>query len=191
MAASEAESGRRAARSRWTTASPSRPSEPRKAAGRAGAGRSCASEGITKRFGDAGGQRRASTSSCGAARCLALLGENGAGKTTLISILFGHYVADAGRCWWRPPGACVVAAGLAARGARGRHRHGAPALHAGRQAVACWTTSSWAPSRSGAGAAAPGGAAQAGAADRDLRPRGAAGRAGGELRSASGSGSRS
>src|SRR3712207_7211966 len=28
---------------------------------------------------------------------LALLGENGAGKTTLTSILFGHYVADAGR----------------------------------------------------------------------------------------------
>ena len=27
---------------------------------------------------------------------LALLGENGAGKTTLMSILFGHYVADAG-----------------------------------------------------------------------------------------------
>jgi simple sugar transport system ATP-binding protein len=28
---------------------------------------------------------------------LALLGENGAGKTTLMNILFGHYVADAGR----------------------------------------------------------------------------------------------
>ena len=27
---------------------------------------------------------------------LALLGENGAGKTTLMSILFGHYVPDAG-----------------------------------------------------------------------------------------------
>jgi ABC-type uncharacterized transport system ATPase subunit len=27
---------------------------------------------------------------------LALLGENGAGKSTLVSILFGHYVADAG-----------------------------------------------------------------------------------------------
>jgi ABC-type sugar transport system ATPase subunit len=26
-----------------------------------------------------------------------LLGENGAGKSTLVSILFGHYVADAGR----------------------------------------------------------------------------------------------
>ncbi len=28
---------------------------------------------------------------------LALLGENGAGKSTLVSILFGHYVADAGQ----------------------------------------------------------------------------------------------
>ncbi len=28
---------------------------------------------------------------------LALLGENGAGKSTLVSILFGHYIADAGR----------------------------------------------------------------------------------------------
>ena len=27
---------------------------------------------------------------------LALLGENGAGKSTLVSILFGHYEADAG-----------------------------------------------------------------------------------------------
>jgi ABC-type uncharacterized transport system ATPase subunit len=31
-----------------------------------------------------------------AGEVLALLGENGAGKTTLMSILFGHYVADAG-----------------------------------------------------------------------------------------------
>ena len=28
---------------------------------------------------------------------LSLLGENGAGKTTLMNILFGHYIADAGR----------------------------------------------------------------------------------------------
>ena len=31
-----------------------------------------------------------------AGEVLALLGENGAGKSTLVSILFGHYVADAG-----------------------------------------------------------------------------------------------
>ena len=33
----------------------------------------------------------------GAGEVLALLGENGAGKSTLVSILFGHYVADAGQ----------------------------------------------------------------------------------------------
>ena len=32
----------------------------------------------------------------GAGEVLALLGENGAGKSTLVSILFGHYTADAG-----------------------------------------------------------------------------------------------
>ena len=32
-----------------------------------------------------------------AGEVLALLGENGAGKSTLVSILFGHYVADAGQ----------------------------------------------------------------------------------------------
>ena len=32
----------------------------------------------------------------GTGEVLALLGENGAGKSTLVSILFGHYVADAG-----------------------------------------------------------------------------------------------
>ncbi len=53
-------------------------------------------EGIAKRFGDLVANdgidlelRRG--------EILALLGENGAGKTTLMSILFGHYVADAGR----------------------------------------------------------------------------------------------
>jgi ABC-type uncharacterized transport system ATPase subunit len=48
---------------------------------------------------------------------LALLGENGAGKSTLVSILFGHYVADAGtievdgrRC--RPASPAALAAGI-------------------------------------------------------------------------------
>ncbi|WP_159684629.1 ABC transporter ATP-binding protein [Cognatazoarcus halotolerans] len=49
---------------------------------------------------------------------LALLGENGAGKSTLVSILFGHYVADAGRIEVfgqpLPPGnpAAALAAGI-------------------------------------------------------------------------------
>ncbi|MBL8334393.1 MAG: ABC transporter ATP-binding protein [Rubrivivax sp.] len=49
---------------------------------------------------------------------LALLGENGAGKSTLVSILFGHYVADAGTVEVDgvplPPGepAAALAAGI-------------------------------------------------------------------------------
>ena len=49
---------------------------------------------------------------------LALLGENGAGKSTLVSILFGHYVADAGTITAfgepLPPGdpAAALAAGI-------------------------------------------------------------------------------
>ncbi|MFO1330374.1 MAG: ABC transporter ATP-binding protein [Rubrivivax sp.] len=49
---------------------------------------------------------------------LALLGENGAGKSTLVSILFGHYVADAGTVQVDgvplPPGepAAALAAGI-------------------------------------------------------------------------------
>jgi len=38
---------------------------------------------------------------------LALLGENGAGKTTLMSILFGHYVADAGTVEVAGPGGAL------------------------------------------------------------------------------------
>ena len=51
--------------------------------------------GITKRFGDLVANDGINLD-LAEGEILALLGENGAGKTTLMSILFGHYVADAG-----------------------------------------------------------------------------------------------
>src|SRR5690349_11552640 len=51
--------------------------------------------GITKRFGALLANENISLD-LQRGEVLALLGENGAGKSTLVSILFGHYTADAG-----------------------------------------------------------------------------------------------
>jgi len=73
--------------------------------------------GISKRFGALVANDDISLE-LGSGEVLAVLGENGAGKSTLVSILFGHYVADAGsiEVFGRqlPPGdpAAALAAGI-------------------------------------------------------------------------------
>ena len=73
--------------------------------------------GITKRFGALVANDDISLE-LARGEVLALLGENGAGKSTLVSILFGHYVADAGAITVfgepLPPGdpAAALAAGI-------------------------------------------------------------------------------
>ena len=75
-------------------------------------------EGVTKRFGPLTANDAISFA-LRRGEVVALLGENGAGKTTLMSILFGHYLADAGRVAVEgrplPPGdtRAALAAGLA------------------------------------------------------------------------------
>ena len=91
--------------------------------------RCCIAEDVTKRFGsltvlDAVSLRLEPGT------VHALLGENGAGKSTLVKCIMGFYHADGGRV---VVGDADGAHQEPARRAAARHRHGLPALHAGRE----------------------------------------------------------
>ena len=72
------------------------------------------------------------TSSCGSRRgeVHAIVGENGAGKSTLMKTLYGDAPPRRGHDPARRPRGALPQPG---RRDRRRHRHGPPALHAGRQ----------------------------------------------------------
>jgi ABC-type branched-subunit amino acid transport system ATPase component len=59
-----------------------------------------------------------------------IVGENGAGKSTLMSILYGFYIADSGDILVNGQKVAITDSSHALEA---RHRHGAPAFHAGRQ----------------------------------------------------------
>ena len=59
-----------------------------------------------------------------------IIGENGAGKSTLMSILYGFYQADKGEILIDGKKIVIQRSQC---GDRRRHRHGPPALHAGRE----------------------------------------------------------
>ena len=84
--------------------------------------------GIDKRFGPVHANKNINLS-VAKGTIHGIVGENGAGKSTLMSILYGFYHPDAGTI--RVNGK-EIADPLLRRGDRRRHRHGAPALHAGR-----------------------------------------------------------